>query len=108
MGTESFEHQGLLAEGLTDESEVESFQISQSAVDELARSAGCSRGPIPLFDQDDRKSTASRVESCARANDTTADDGEVESLVLAASQIARPCGRVEPSRIHCSLHVREP
>jgi hypothetical protein len=106
MRAEAFEHQGLFAKCFSNESEVELFEISDASMNELARTAGRSRRPVALFDERDGQPATRGIQGGSGADDATADDGNVEGLVLDSVQVGLARGRIEACRIHESSLFR--
>src|SRR5262249_32369995 len=69
---------GAFNKGLEHESEVEMFQVSQSAVDQLRRTARCAGGEVALFNQCDFQSPRRSIKRDSRAGDAAADDENIE------------------------------
>src|SRR5699024_10920054 len=72
------EQQSAFVQRLTDQFEVELFEVTQTAVDEFAGSAGGTGGKITCFDQPRRQSTGDRVQCDTRTDDAPSDDEDVE------------------------------
>ena len=90
MGREAIEHAGPLVQGLADETELQMFQVAQTAVDQLARAARGSRGQVARLDQRDPQTARGRVERSAAADHAAADDRDVEHLVGHPRQCTAP------------------
>jgi hypothetical protein len=99
MRAEPAEQQRLFAQRFADESEVELFEVAESSMNQLARSARRPGGPITLFDQRDGESTTRGIEGSPRADDTSADDHDVEAGCGRTIEISASLRRVEPDRV---------
>ena len=72
------EQQPALLERLADQAEVEHLEVAQPAVDQLAAAAAGAAGQVALLQQAGAEPAGHRVERDARADDTAADDEDVE------------------------------
>ena len=76
------DHELALEEGFSHEAEVEVLEVSEAAVDELARAAARAGCVVGLLDEGDGVAAGGGVEGDARARDAAADDDDVELLGL--------------------------
>ena len=88
------------SEGLCDQVELEGLEVSQAAVDELARAARRARRPIALLDQCHAQPASGCVESGSSSRDAAADDRDVEHLVAHAPQGLRAVFGAEAGGVH--------
>ncbi len=78
VGREPGEDEAPLPQGLEHQGDVEHLEISQPAVDELARAGTRTAGPVAALDEGDREAPGGGVECRARADHAPADDDDVE------------------------------
>ena len=81
--SQPLKQQRSLPERLAHEPDIELLEITQAAVDELARAGRGTRAEVPGLDQPDRQAAADGVERDARPDNAAADH---EDLVLGAGQ----------------------
>lgn len=107
MRGDPLEQQGPFPQGLGDQLEVEHLQVTQAAVDELARTARCSAGPVLRLDQRDRQPARHRVEAAANSDHTTSDDQDVDlgGCHLVERVLARRKGKCDLAHDLSSSHL---
>jgi hypothetical protein len=108
VGRDPGEHQLALLERLGDEPDVELLQVAQSAVEELARTAGRAAGEVASLDKRGVEPAGHRVEGGAGAGHAATDDEDVEDSLAEAGPGTRPLLRAQlpASRHNCrSCHI---
>ena len=103
MRAEVGEHEGLLGEGFPDQREVELLEVSQPAVDQLARAARGAGRPVALLDQCDREAASRGVERRSGTGHPPTDDRDVEGLLRHAAERLRAVFRSESGRAQATL-----
>ncbi|MNW53111.1 hypothetical protein D3C74_306600 [compost metagenome] len=86
---EVLDEQVALGQRLVDQVEVEHLQVAQPAVDQLARPARRTGGPVLTLDDRGREPTGHGVEGDARSGHASADHEDVELLVRAGARLER-------------------
>ena len=68
-----------LVVGLADEPNVTEAQVSQAAVDQLRRGAGCAAPEVALVDESDREADSTCLRGDSGADDPAADHEQIEA-----------------------------
>ncbi len=95
---ERVQQQRPLPQRLTDERDVELFEVAQTAVDQLAGPAGRAGREVARLDQRHGQPTGGRVERDTCAGDAPADDDDVDDVGFHLDQGVTTGGGIQPCR----------
>src|SRR5215211_3776166 len=96
MWGQLIKRQRALLERLKDQSEVELLEVAETAVEQLAGSAGGAGREVTGFDQAHTEPTCDGIKRATAAGNASADDKNVE--VLAGQPVEPRCPRRGPNR----------